>query len=50
MENQTFKIPEFIKPAIAYNFETPEYFQIYEELSKIHEEINQCRAKKLNQQ
>ena len=39
----TFQIPSFARQE-AYNFEaTPETFDIYQELSQIGEEIEQCR-------
>ena len=38
----TFRIPSFAKRE-AYVFDTPETFEIYQELSSISEEIEKCR-------
>ncbi|MBQ6147750.1 hypothetical protein IJH66_02505 [Candidatus Saccharibacteria bacterium] len=37
-----FRIPSF-KREEAYNFADPEDFEVYSELNKIAEEIEQCR-------
>ncbi len=44
-EKQIFKIPSFGKEPV-YNFEaTDKSFEIYKELNKISEEIEECRSR-----
>ena len=44
-DSSVFNIPSFAKPEI-YDFSTTaETFKIYQELSQISEEIEQCRLK-----